>query len=109
VVHSPWQAQPIRFLELQVIGVDAQGRQTAEAAWKSPDIQLFTNQRSSFLLELRTTGTKARLDLYYQYLMNEEYDTAMLAGPPMVGPRLHAQTKTNVIRDACSPTLHLAR
>jgi hypothetical protein len=109
VAHSPWQAQPIRYLELQLVGVDAQNRQTAEAAGKARDVQIFTNQRSPFQIELRTVGTEARVDLFYQYLFSYEYDTAMVAGPPMVGPRLYAQTRTNMVRDACSPTQHLAR
>lgn len=65
VAHNPWQAQPIAFLELQVVGVDAQGRQTAEGAGKARNIQIFTNQRSPFQLELRTAGTEVRFDLYY--------------------------------------------
>ena len=109
LARSPWQAQPIRYLEVQVVGVNAQGRQTAEAAWKARDIQLFTNQQSPFQLELRTAGSEVRFDLYYQYLFNQEYDTTMLVGPAMVGRRLYAQTKTNMVRDACSATQHLAR
>ena len=109
VARNPWHAQPIRYLELQVVGVDAQGRQTAEGAGKAQDIQLFTNQQSFFQVNLRTAGAEVRFDLYYQYLFNHEYDTALLAGPPMVGPRLYAQTTTNMVRDACSPTQHLAR
>jgi hypothetical protein len=109
VARNPWQAQPVRYLEVQVVGVDAQGRQTAEGAGKAQDIQLFTNQQSFFQVDLRTAGAEVRFDLYYQYLFNHEYDTALLAGPPMVGPRLYAQTTTNMVRDACSPTQHLAR
>lgn len=109
VVQSPWQAQPIRFVELQVVGVDAQGHQTSEAAGKTRDIQIFTNQQSPFALDLRTTGTEARFDLYYQYIFTHEYETAMVAGPPMAASSLHAQTTTNVVRDACSATQHLAR
>lgn len=109
VARNPWQSQPIRYLEVQVVGLDAQGRQTAEAAGKARDSQLFTNQQSPFQLELRTAGAEVRFDLYYQYLFNQEYDTATLAGPPMVGPRRYAQTHTNMVRDACSPTQHLAR
>ena len=109
VARNPWQAQPIRYLELQVVGVDAQGRQTAEAAGAARDIQIFTNQQSPFQLDLRPAGAEVRVDLYYQYLFNEEYESALLAGPPMVGPRRYAQTRTNMVRDACSPTQHLAR
>jgi len=109
VARNPWQAQPIRYLEVQVVGVDAQGRQTAEGAGKARDIQLFTNQQSPFQLDVRTAGAEVRFDLYYQYLFNAEYDNALLAGPPTVGPRRYAQTRTNMVRDACSPTQHLAR
>jgi hypothetical protein len=109
VARSPWQAQPIRYLELQVVGVDARGRRTAEAAGKARDVQIFTNQQSPFQVELRTAGTEVRFDLYYQYLYDHEWDNAMLAGPPMTGPRRYAQTNTYMVRDACSPTQHLAR
>ena len=110
VARNPWQSQPIRYLEVQVVGLDAQGRQTAEAAGKVRNIQLFTNQESPFQLDLRTAGAEVRFDLYYQYLFDAEWDSALLAGPPMVGPRRYAQsTRTNMVRDACSPTQHLAR
>jgi hypothetical protein len=53
-----------------------------------------------------------RVDLYYQYLFNQEWESGALlvAGPPMAAPRRYAQsTNTNMVRDACSPTQHLAR
>ena len=109
VAQNPWQAQPIGYLELQLVGVDAQGRQTAVAAGKARDIQILTNQQSPFQLDLRPTGTEVRFDLFYQYRFNQEYDAALVAGPPLVGPRLYAQTNTNMVRDICSPTQHLAR
>ncbi len=110
VAHNPWQSQPIGYLELQAVGVDAEGRETAEAAGRARDIQILTNEQSPFQMELRTTGSEVRVDLYYQYRFNQEYDTALLAGPPMVGPRRYAQTTTtHMVRDACSPTRHLAR
>lgn len=112
VAHNPWQAQPIGHLELQVVGVDAEGRQTGEAAGKARDLQILTSQRSPFQLDLKTTGTEVRVDLYYQYLFNQEWESGALlvAGPPMAAPRRYAQsTNTNMVRDACSPTQHLAR
>lgn len=112
VAHNPWQAQPIGYLELQAVGVDAHGRQTAEAEGKARDIQIFTNERSPFQLDLKTTGTEVRVDLYYQYRVNHEWESGalLLAGPPVAGLRLYAQsTNTNMVRDACSPTQHLAR
>lgn len=110
VAHNPWQSQPIGYLEVQAVGVDADGRQTAEAAGRARDIQILTNEQSPFQLDLRTTGSEVRVDLYYQYRFNQEYDAALLAGPPMVGARRYAQTTTtHMVRDACSPTQHLAR
>ena len=109
LAQNPWQAQPIGFLELQLVGVDAEGRQTAVTAGKAGAIQILTNQSSPFQLELRTSGTEVRADLYYQYIFNEEFKADLLAGPPMAGPRLYAQRRLGVVRDACSPTQHLAR
>ena len=110
VARSPWQSQPIRYLELQLVGVDAQDRETTEAAGKARDTQILTNEESPFQLDLRTAGTEVRFDLYYQYRFNQEYETALLAGPPLVGPRRYAQTTTtHMVRDACSSTQHLAR
>jgi hypothetical protein len=112
VAHNPWQAQPIGYLELQVVGVDSQGRQTAEAAGKARDLQILTNERSPFQFDLKTTGTEVRVDLYYQYRFHHEWEsgTLLLAGPPMSGPRRYAQsTISYMVRDACSPTQHLAR
>jgi hypothetical protein len=108
--QNPWQAQPIGYLELQLVGVDAQDRQTAQAAGAVRDIQILTNQRSPFQLDLRTAGTEVRFDLYYHYQFHDEWDSsARLAGPAMAGPRLLAQTQTFLARDVCSPTQHLAR
>jgi hypothetical protein len=105
-----WQAQPIGYLELQLVGVDAQDRQTAQAAGRARDIQILTNQRSPFQLDLRTAGTEVRFDLYYRYQFHHEFDTsARLAGPLVTGPRLLAQTQNQLARDVCSPTQHLAR
>jgi hypothetical protein len=112
VAHNPWQSQPIGYLELQVVGVDAQGRETAEAAGQARDIQILTNGRSPFQLDLRTTGSEVRVDLFYKYRFNQEWDscTRLLAGPPVASPRLYAQTtNTYMVRDACCPAQHLAR
>ena len=112
VAHNPWQAQPIGYLELQVVGVDAEGRETAEAAGKARDVQILTNERSPFQLDLKTAGTEVRVDLYYQYRFHHEWEsgTLLLAGPLTSGPRRYAQSMISyMVRDACSPTQHLAR
>src|SRR5512136_2235207 len=78
VAQNPWQAQPIGYLELQIVGVDVQGRQTAEAAGKARDPQILTSQRSPFQLDLQTTGAEVRVDLYYQYRFNQEWESGAL-------------------------------
>ena len=112
--QNPWHAQPIQYLEFELMGVDAQERTTAKATGAARDHQIRTNQRSPFELTLKTAGTEVRFDLYYNYRFHEEFDTSstmgvLVAGPPMAGPRLLAQTQTFLARDVCSPTQHLAR
>lgn len=109
VVRSPWQAQPIRELEFDLVGVDAQERTTAQTAGTARDYQIYTNQSTSFQLALNRTGSEVRFDLYYRYRFNEEWDmSALVAGPPTVGPRLLAQMRTFLVRDVCGATQHRA-
>ena len=92
------------------MGVDAQERTTAQTAGAARDLQIYTNQSTSFQLELKTAGTEVRFDLYYHYRFHEEFDmSALVAGPPMAGPRLLAQTQTFLVRDVCGATQHRAR
>jgi hypothetical protein len=112
--QNPWQAQPIQYLEFELVGVDAQERTTARTTGAARDFQLMTNQSTPFQLDLKTTGTEVRVDLYYHYRFHEEFDMgallgALVAGPPMAGPRLLAQTQTFRVWDACGATQHLAR
>jgi len=110
VAQSPWQAQPIGYLEFELVGVDGQERTTAETAGAARDLQIYTNQSTSFQLALKRTGTEVRFDLYYRYRFHEEFDvSALLAGPPVAGPRLLAQTRTFLVRDVCGATQHRAR
>ncbi len=110
VVRSPWQAQPIRELEFDLVGVDAQERTTAQTAGAARDPQIYTNTNTSFQLELKPTGTEVRFDLYYDYRFHQEFHTsALVAGPPMAGPRLLAQVQTSLVRDVCGATQHRAR
>jgi hypothetical protein len=110
--QNPWQAQPIQYLEFELVGVDAQERTTAQATGAARDLQIRTNQRSPFELTLKTAGTEVRFDLYYNYRWHDEIETSatmgvLVAGPPMASPRLLAQTQTFLARDVCSPTQHL--
>jgi hypothetical protein len=112
--QNPWQAQPIQYLEFDLVGVDAQERTTAQATGAARDLQIRTNQISPFELTLKTAGTEVRFDLYYNYRFHDNTDFGatpgvLVAGPPMASPRLLAQTQTFLARDVCSPTQHLAR
>ena len=110
VAQSPWQMQPIRELEFDLVGVDAQDRTTAQTAGAARDFQIFTNQSTPFQLALEKAGTEVRFDLYYRYHFDEEWDnSAMVAGPPTAGPRLLAQTRRFLVRDVCGATQHRAR
>ena len=110
VARSPWQAQPIRELEFDLVGVDAKERTTAQTAGAARDFQIYTSQSTSFELALKRSGSEVRFDLYYRYRFGDEYDmNAMVAGPPTVGPRLLAQTRAFLVRDVCGATQHRAR
>jgi hypothetical protein len=106
VAQNPWAAQPIRFLEFELVGVDAQERTTAQAAGTARDLQLFTNQTTPFQLDLKTIGTEVRFDLYYRYYFLEFFEgdkeDPRLAGPPMASPRHLAQTNFFMARNVCA-------
>jgi hypothetical protein len=110
VAFSPWATQPVRFLELDVVGVDARGRTLSEAATHAPDIQLFTNQSTEFQLTLRTTGGETRVDLFYRYQFQEDGDDRLEASLAWDGPiRLAQAQKQFMVRDACAETQHRVR
>ena len=107
VARSPWEAQPIRDLQFDLLGVDARERTTAETAGAARDYQIFTNQSTAFQLALRRAGTEVRFDLYYRYLFGGNFDmSALIAGAPTASPRLFAQTRTFRMRDFCGATQH---
>ncbi len=81
-------------MELNLVGVDSQGGTVSQAATSLPDIAPWINQISPFHMRLQTVGSEVRFDLYYQYY----------PGTPRFG-----LAQRNFVRDACSPTQHLAR
>ncbi len=109
VAQSPWAAQPIRFLEFDLVGVDGQDRTVSETKGAARDIEIYTNQTSPFQLDLRQAGSEARFDLYYEYRFHIEGMEALLAGPPVRVPRLIAQANRFLARDVCSETQHRVR
>ena len=110
VAQNPWSAQPVQFLELELVSVDREDRVISETKGAVPNILLGTNQISTLRLDLRTAGGEARFDLYYHYRYDEtEEMDAFLAGPSMRGPRLLASTQNSLARDVCSETRHRVR
>lgn len=110
VAQSPWSAQPIRSLEFELVGVDEREHMVSQTKGTVRDSMIYTNQISPFQLDLRTVGSEARFDLFYQYLFLEgEEKDALLSGPPVEGLRLFAQTNRFLARDVCSETKHRVR
>ena len=106
VAFSPWSSQPVRFLELELVGVDSADRTISEVGTKARDIQLWTNQSTPFQLELRTAGGETRFDLYYRYQFQDRGHTPREASLAWDGPILLVQQMQFRVWDACSETLH---
>lgn len=108
VAHNPWGQQEVRFLELEVVGVDGRERAVSQAATAIPDFLLRTNEISPFRRELRMAATEVRFDLFYQYRFQDDGGRFM-AGAPVRVPRLLAQSHRFMARDGCSETQHRVR
>jgi len=106
VAFNPWSSQPVRDLEIEIVGVDARDRTLSAARADAPDVQLFTNQSTRFQVSLRTTGGESRLDLYYRYKFQDGGRDRMLAGLTWDSPILLAQQIQFRVRDACSDSQH---
>lgn len=107
VAHNP-SAPEVRFVELELVGVDARDRDVSQAAVALPDILLHTNQISPFQLDLRLAGTEVRFDLFYQYWFQENGDR-LLPASPAGGQALLARQQRFMARDVCSETQHRVR
>jgi hypothetical protein len=109
VAHNPWSQQEVRFLELDLVGVDARERLVSQASTALADYLLRTNQISPFQLDLRTQGTEVRFDLFYRYRFHENGDR-LFAGHMVAAPRMLAQPLIQFMaRDVCSETQHRVR
>jgi hypothetical protein len=109
VAFNPWSSQPVRDLEVEIVGVDARERTLSAARTDAPDAQLFTNESTSFHVSLRTVGGESRLDLYYRYKFQDGGRERMLADLAWDGPILLAQQIQFRVRDACSDSQHRTR
>jgi hypothetical protein len=109
VAFNPWASQPVRDLEVELVGVDARDRTLSAARTDAPDSQLFTNKSTPFQVNLRTTGAESRFDLYYRYKFQDGGGERLLASLAWDGPILLAQQKQFRVRDACSDSQHRTR
>jgi hypothetical protein len=106
LAFNPWSSQPVRSLELELVGVDSRERTVSEVGAEARDTQILTNQSTPFHLRLQTAGSESRLDLYYRYKFQDGGRHRMLAGLAWDGPILLAQQVQFRVRDACSETQH---
>ncbi len=110
LVANMWNNQPVGYLEWQFVGVDKDGHTVSSASAASQVLQLYTNQYTTYQIDLRTTGVEARFDLYYQYRFFEGDHNKLEASLDWDGPVLFAQqNKRWFVLDACSDSQHLAR
>jgi hypothetical protein len=103
---NPLSAQPVQFLEVELVGVDGNERTVSFARVEAPDIQLFTKQITRFGLALRTTGTEARFDIYYQYRFHENGKDEIASNGDLRGLIRPVLLKRFLVRDACSASQH---
>jgi hypothetical protein len=109
LAFNPWSDQPVRFLTFAMEGVNAEERAVSSAEGEARDIQIFTNRSTPFQLDLRTAGSEARFDLFYEYRFQDMGHNSFISSLDWDGPVLFAQTTRFLVRDACSDTQHLAR
>ncbi|OGB93015.1 MAG: hypothetical protein A2Z31_07755 [candidate division NC10 bacterium RBG_16_65_8] len=109
LAFNPWSSQPVRSLEVELVGVDSRERTVSEVGAEARDRQILTNQSTPFHLRLRTAGSESRLDLYYRYKFQDGGRDRMLAGLAWDAPILLAQQVQFRVRDACSETQHRVR
>jgi len=112
IAFNPWQSQPVRELEIEIVGVDARERTLSAAHTYAPVTQLFTNQSTPFQVSLRTTGKESRFDLYYRYRFQDDGHDRLRASLAWDGPVLLVQQgmlQQNLVRDACSDSQHRAQ
>lgn len=110
IAANLWNDQPIGYLEWELVGVDKNGYTVSDAKVSAQALKLYTNQYTKYQIELHTTGTEVRYDLYYKYQFFDRGHNIMEAALDWDGPVLLAQqNQRNFVRDACSDSQHLAR
>ncbi len=83
----------VKFMRLNLVGVGPRDSSVSQGNVSLPDIRLGSYGDSPFRVQVRTIGSEARFDLYYQY---------------DIGTGL-SPTRYNLARDVCSETQHRVR
>jgi hypothetical protein len=110
VAANLWNDQPVGYLEWEVVGVDKDGHAVSSAKVAAQALKVYTNQYTTYQIDLPTTGAEARFDLYYQYQFFDRGHSTMEAALDWDGPVLLAQqNQRNFVLDACSESQHLVQ
>jgi hypothetical protein len=91
-VVQNWKGGRVKFMEVELTGVDARGKVVSGGKTALKDIVLYANQISPYALRVRPAGTEERFDLFYWYYLDAR-----------IGEGARQQF---LARDACSPTQH---
>ena len=102
-------AQPIRFFEAELVGVDAGGRDRSAARGEARDQSISTAQMSPFDISLKEGGDEVRFDLYYKYDYYELDQHAQIASSAGAAPSVVVSNQHLVARDVCNPGQHRMR
>ncbi|MFB3817679.1 MAG: hypothetical protein ACE147_08455, partial [Candidatus Methylomirabilales bacterium] len=103
VALNAWQMQPVRFLEIELAGVDDRERVRSSGHGAAEVLLLGTNQTTPFRLEVATTGAEVRFDMYYRYRFQDS-GRDFIADAGDRPPILLAQEQRFLVRDACRET-----
>ena len=69
---NEWEPVPPEFLELNLVGLDAQGRVLSQVRGSAQGAELIKNFPAPFRLELRQQGGEVRVDLAYRYWYRDD-------------------------------------
>jgi hypothetical protein len=67
-----WEPVPPEFLELNLVGLDAQGRPLSQVKGSAQGAELTKNFPAPFRLDLRQQGGEVRVDLGYRYWYRDD-------------------------------------
>lgn len=69
---NQWEPVPPEFLDLNLFGLDAQGRVLSQVRGSAQGAELIKNFPVPFRLELREQGGEVRVDLAYRYQYRDD-------------------------------------